>query len=459
MRKTMAFLSRCTGFNLCCKQIITAIFLSLSVSLALAESKSDPTAEIDASNEVQLEQVQVQEIKEKIPTHTVVVGDTLWSVTKRLRPENMPMAQAMDALYQHNLEAFLEGDSTKLIKGSVVSFPQTTVVEAPPQFISQQNSALVIPKIEVVAETKTQAELSSDNSLKIESQPVKEITHEDVDKAIDKQQISQPTELESLIEDDSIIQSELPHENIQLEQLESSPELEPITDIEVKNTPVQSKLVVNPPKSQSNTDQSVPEKPFMERLKVLIAGYDKKDISHLLSKVKQLPIDFWVFAGALLLAMVINRSRKLEKANKLKEDSAEKTQKPIESVLDGPFAESADDEVFADIAEEPQAANPSFKTSVAEPNQAINLPGAEELEAQLREDRAVEQPQANTILEVDFEDDSFEIDPLQIKLDMASLCIEMGDIESAQAILEEIIGEADKQGKAKAREILESIET
>jgi FimV-like protein len=52
-----------------------------------------------------------------------------------------------------------------------------------------------------------------------------------------------------------------------------------------------------------------------------------------------------------------------------------------------------------------------------------------------------------------------DIDPLQIKLDMASLCIEMGDIESAQAILEEIIGEADKQGKAKAREILDSIET
>ena len=96
---------------------------------------------------------------------------------------------------------------------------------------------------------------------------------------------------------------------------------------------------------------------------------------------------------------------------------------------------------------------------MAEPNEAINLTGAEELEAQLREDSAGQQPQTNAILEVDFEDDSLEIDPLQIKLDMASLCIEMGDIESAQAILEEIIGEADKQGKAKAREILDSIET
>ena len=78
---------------------------------------------------------------------------------------------------------------------------------------------------------------------------------------------------------------------------------------------------------------------------------------------------------------------------------------------------------------------------------------------QLREDADKEQSQASTFLNVDFEDDTLDIDPLQIKLDMASLCIEMGDIESAQAILEEVIGEADKQGKAKAKKILDSIET
>ena len=91
--------------------------------------------------------------------------------------------------------------------------------------------------------------------------------------------------------------------------------------------------------------------------------------------------------------------------------------------------------------------------------EAIKLPGIEALEAQFQEDANEKQSPVGQLIDVDFEDESMEIDPLQIKLDMASLCIEMGDIESAQSILEEIISEADKQGKAKAREILDSIET
>jgi FimV-like protein len=404
-----------------------------------------------------------------IPTHTVIVGDTLWSVAKRLRPDNMPMAQAMDSLYQYNPEAFLEGDSTKLIEGSVVSFPPATLVEEAPQFISQENSALVIPKIEVVAETNTIIELSSEKSLEIESQTVKEITQDVVDNATDENQISEPEGIEYsvvveqqvplVIDSDNVIQLQLPNENIQVEKLDSSSEVDLAIDFEVKDKPSQPELLQDPPESQSSIIQPAAKTPFIEQLKVLIAEFDKKDFSQLLSKAKQLPIDFWVFAGALLFAMVISRSRKLHKANKVKEDPIEKTEKPIETVLDGPFAESTDDDVFADIVEKPTAQKPQSTDTELEPKEAINLPGVEELEAQLREDASGEQPQTSKFLEVDFEDDTLDIDPLQIKLDMASLCIEMGDIESAQAILEEIIGEADKQGKAKAREILDSIET
>ena len=170
-----------------------------------------------------------------------------------------------------------------------------------------------------------------------------------------------------------------------------------------------------------------------------------------------MPIDIWIFLGALLLAVVINRVRKLNSANQSAEEATKQADKPIESVLDGPFATCTDDEVFSDVTKPSVVDNSPQKNSDTE-EEAITLPGVKELEAQLQQD-AVQQPQAGAVLEVDFDDDSFEIDPLQIKLDMASLCIEMGDIESAQAILEEIIGEADKQGKAKAREILDSIET
>ena len=431
----MAFLLRCTGSNFCCKQIITAIFLSFSGSLVVAESISNPVTEIDLSNQVQLEQE--QSTKQEMPTHTVIVGDTLWSVAKRLRPENMPMAQAMDTLYQHNPEAFLEGDSTKLIEGSVVSFPATTVVEEAPQFISQQNSALVIPTIEDVIDTNTEVDAISELGPEVEA--IEEIVQETAEQAVDEDQGAELVDI-----DDSLV---------------SDQQDTVIVDSEPAEGAVESPIVSDPLANSSDIAESAPEIASIQQLKKLFSEFDTQQFVQSMTRVKQLPIDFWVFFGALLFAMVINRSRKLDKANKVKAASAEETQKPIESVLDGPFAESTDDEVFADIAEEPQAANPPFKVKVAEPNEAINLPGAEELEAQLREDSAGQQPQANTILEVDFEDDSLEIDPLQIKLDMASLCIEMGDIESAQAILEEIIGEADKQGKAKAREILDSIET
>ena len=80
-------------------------------------------AKLDHNNSVTEEGQTVQRsVASNLLTHTVVEGDTLWNVALRLRPEGMPVDQAMDALYDSNTEAFLEGDSTKLIEGSVISW-------------------------------------------------------------------------------------------------------------------------------------------------------------------------------------------------------------------------------------------------------------------------------------------------------------------------------------------------
>ena len=231
-----------------------------------------------------------------------------------------------------------------------------------------------------------------------------------------------------------------------VENIESSveviaPEPEPVV-----NQPVDQPDIQAPPSNTFSFDQLIAQ----------LKQFDKKDFFQLVAKLKQLPIDFWIFVGALLFAMVINRARKLNQADKVTDQSSQ-GQKPIETVLDGPFAESAGDDVFSDTAETVMDTDKEAKQT--QPKEEITLPGVEALEAQFREDAEVGKSQTSQFLEVDFDDDDMNIDPLQIKLDMASLCIEMGDIESAQAILEEIIGEADKQGKAKAREILDSIET
>ncbi|CAI8300204.1 MAG: Uncharacterised protein [Cellvibrionales bacterium UBA7375] len=357
----------------------------------------------------------------------------------------MPMAQAMDILYESNPDAFLEGDSTKLIEGSVVSFPSLTVVEKIPEIIvSKQNSTLVIPSLESLQ--IEESEESEESEERVESvENAVEVTAEAKDSPVD----AIIDGVEKVTEED---------ESIQLQDLKESVEIDLSDNNETVKEFILPAQTLSQPTEYIDITKSQPNTSLVEQLKTRVQKIDTKGFYQLLSKVKQLPIDFWIFLGALIFAIVINRFRKLNNAHK-SEDHLIETEKPIEAVLDGPFADNSGDDVFADTAEDDEVDKVQQKDIKPQPKEDIQLPGVEALEAQLREDKDGEQVQVGQALEVDFEDDTLEIDPLQIKLDMASLCIEMGDIESAQAILEEIIGEADKQGKAKAREILDSIET
>ena len=50
-----------------------------------------------------------------------------------------------------------------------------------------------------------------------------------------------------------------------------------------------------------------------------------------------------------------------------------------------------------------------------------------------------------------------DIDAVDVKLDLANTYIEMGDLEDAREILQEIIDESDQHGQAKARAVLEKL--
>ncbi len=87
MRQIRAFRSGWTDAISLSKSIAFAVILSLGCSVVANESDGVAQA------------IQVKPIQ---PSHTVVIGDTLWNVALRLRPQGMAMAQAMDAVYEHN---------------------------------------------------------------------------------------------------------------------------------------------------------------------------------------------------------------------------------------------------------------------------------------------------------------------------------------------------------------------
>jgi pilus assembly protein FimV len=51
------------------------------------------------------------------------VGDTLWNVSKRLRPRGSTILQTMDALYSQNPSAFVAGDANKMKEGAILRLP------------------------------------------------------------------------------------------------------------------------------------------------------------------------------------------------------------------------------------------------------------------------------------------------------------------------------------------------
>jgi FimV-like protein len=329
----------------------------------------------------------------------------------------------------------------------VVSFPSLTVVEKIPEIIvSKQNSTLVIPSLESLQIEESLESVGVESVESVEN--AVEVTAEAKDSPADAI-IDGVEKVDKATEEDESLQVQDSKESVEIDLSDNNETVKEF--IQPAQTLSQSTEYIDITKSQPDTS-------LVEQLKTRVQKIDTKGFYQLLSKVKQLPIDFWIFLGALIFAIVINRFRKLNNTHK-SEDHLIETEKHIEAVLDGPFADNSGDDVFADTAEDDEVDKVQQKDIKPQPKEDIQLPGVEALEAQLREDEDGEQVQVGQALEVDFEDDTLEIDPLQIKLDMASLCIEMGDIESAQAILEEIIGEADKQGKAKAREILDSIET
>jgi pilus assembly protein FimV len=83
--------------------------------------------------------------------HKVVVGDTLWNVSKRLRPRGLTILQTMDALYSQNPSAFLNGDANRMKEGAILRLPSKAEIGEEAGDIVASQIGLVAPAAEELA--------------------------------------------------------------------------------------------------------------------------------------------------------------------------------------------------------------------------------------------------------------------------------------------------------------------
>ena len=86
------------------------------------------------------------------PEHRVVVGDTLWNVAKRLRPQGMTILQTMDALYSQNPKAFVNGNANNMKKGAVLRLPTKPI-------LARSRAILSPTKLASMVQIKSQTQL------------------------------------------------------------------------------------------------------------------------------------------------------------------------------------------------------------------------------------------------------------------------------------------------------------
>ncbi|MDA9095377.1 hypothetical protein N9J88_03175 [Porticoccaceae bacterium] len=123
-----------------------------------------------------------------------------------------------------------------------------------------------------------------------------------------------------------------------------------------------------------------------------------------------------------------------------------------ESVLAGDFLDDnfMDGGIFADEAS-PEADGSGSESANENSDLDVDMPSSAELQ------QTVSEGVSTNLDDFDGYDSDEDIDAVDVKLDLANTYIEMGDPEGAREILEEIIGEADAEGQAKAKAVLESL--
>ena len=398
--------------------------------------------------------------KGEISSYQVTSGDTLWRIARAMRTNKASVWQVMDAIYVKNPEVFLDQDPEQIIIGSWVEKPSE-------QFIAAQTGTLVSLIIDGPTATSVEMFVASEETNKEEvglDQKTVDLDlvnpSEDLNipyfEATDIKPVLDVLDAQVIAEDSVDIASEgIAGDSVDIEsvikiELDSLPSNSTNDDLERLNTALM--------KAQDNIMSAQMEasalRAKVEMLQAQIATLDQRLLSEQREKQAALNLvdqlrgrsadpanhDSALVAAAVIAVFMLGAVFVYVFRGRQRRDGA----KDQAVIAAGETADQAED-IFADMDTE-------SGDVFADRGQDVQFPGLDALEQ-------VVDPELSAMDDMEYLDQSDNINPVDVKLDLAQTYADLGDISGAKEILEEIISESNKEGKARAQAVLDALES
>lgn len=340
--------------------------------------------------------------------YLVVSSDTLWNISKRIKPKSLSIWQTMDGVYSANTPAFLDGDPSQVIIGSTVDIPTKASIEDQSGMLVAQILNLEIYKKKDYRSAQKPRQVFEDSSnLQIakfgDDQKIPYFEVHDLDLS------SKPTEfLNNSVDQDQM-------SSVDNEILIKSNEIELIKTIDMLSAEIEilEFMVVS---EREETARALSE---VKRAR----GENKKQswIEFVESRVV-----LALILLSILYSLFVGRRKPNQK------------QRVVSNEI-----ERIDEDLFADHN---RPLGSVFDNESEDPTDAEGFEFTDDFNPELSEN-------------LNYLDSSENINPVDVKLDLAETYADLGDLAGAREILQEIISESSKEGKARATEVLEKLDT
>lgn len=338
--------------------------------------------------------------------YLVVSGDTLWNISKRIKPKSLSIWQTMDGVYSANTPAFLDGYPSKVIIGSTIDIPtRASIEDQSGTLIAQILNLEIYKKRDYRSAQKPRQVFEDSSNLQIakfgDDQKIPYFEVRDLDLP------SKPTEsLESSIDQDLMNSADN-------EILIKSNEMELIKTIDMLSAEIEmlEGMVV------SEVEETARALAEVKRAR----GENKKQswIEFVESKVV-----LALILLSILYSLFVGRRKPNQKRRVVSNE-----------------IKSIDEDLFADNN---RPLGSVFDNESEDPTDAEGFEFTDDFNPELSEN-------------LDYLDSSENINPVDVKLDLAETYADLGDLAGAREILQEIISESSKEGKARATEVLEKL--